>query len=93
MIEKLKAKVHRLVRKRKRKIYYDNSKRRNRKFKEDQKWVYSTFRSIVNENPEDEFPVFKEMKSENNFFNNASAVEVFWRTLWCKVDEGEPNVE
>ena len=94
LIEKLKAKVHRLVRKRKKKIYYDNSRRWNRKFKEDQKRVYSTFRSIVNENPEDEFPVFKEMKSENNFFNNASSdVEVFWRTLWCKVDVGEPNVE
>ena len=65
----------------------------NNSFRNNQGRVFNTFRDIIERDKECEEPVFKEIEKERKFFNKHDDVINFWKTLWCKVDQGKPNAE
>ena len=68
-IEKNKAKLKKLSAKRKRKLKKQSSQIWNEKFFDDQKKVYTEFRTLIEEDKENIKPVFKEKKKLNGIIS------------------------
>ena len=65
----------------------------NNSFKNNQSRVFNAFKDIINSDKECELPVFKEITKERKFFTDPNEVIEFWKALWCKQDEGNPEAE
>ena len=65
----------------------------NNKFKEKQSMVYNCFKDMINNDKENDQPIFKEVPKSRKFFQSTEDVERFWKSLWTKQDEGNPNAE
>ena len=93
-IEKNKAKLKKLSAKRKRKLKKQSSQIWNEKFFDDQKKVYTEFRTLIEEDKENIKPVFKERKEvKRNYFQDTGEVIDFWTKLWSIENEGNDNPE
>ena len=93
-IEKNKAKLKKLSAKRKRKLKKQSSQIWNEKFFDDQKKVYTEFKTLIKEDKENIKPVFKERKEvKRNYFQDTGGVIDFWTKLWSIENEGNDNPE
>ena len=81
-IEKNKAKFKKLSAKRKRKLKKQSSQIWNEKFFDDQKKVFTEFRTLIEEDKENIRPIFKERKEVKwNYFQDTGEVIDYWTKL------------
>lgn len=92
-IMKLKAEIHRLARKRKRKKKNEESKHYNQVFRKNQSIVFNEFKDIIKENKDEEHPIFKKINRSRKYFEKPDEVLNFWKNLWNKDDPGRPDAE
>ena len=93
-MEKNKAKLKKLSAKRKRKLKKQSSQIWNEKFLDDQKKVYTEFRTLIEEDKENIKPEFKERKEvKRNYFQDTGEVIDFWTKLWSIENERNDNPE
>ena len=90
---KLKAEIRKKANLRKKKLKNQQARDLNQKFNSNQSEVFRSFRGIIDEDKERELPVYKEIEKERKFFNDADTVVNFWKSLWCKEDQGHPDAE
>ena len=90
---KLKAEIRRKGKTRKKKLRNQEARDLNEMFKSNQSQVFRKFRNIIDQDKECETPVYKEIESERKFFRNEDVVISFWKSLWCKEDQGDPDTE
>ena len=92
--EKNNAKLRELSAKRKRKLKKQSSQIWNEKFFNDQKKVYTEFRTLIKEDKENIKPVFKERKEiRRNYLQDTGEVIDFQTKLWSIENEGYDNPE
>ena len=61
---------------------------------DDQKKVYTEFRTLIDEDKENIKPVFKERKEvKRNYFQDTGEVIDFWTKFWSIENEGNDNPE
>ena len=87
--------LHRKIKKekRKRKIRNEEARKLNNQFGKEQKVIFDKFKDCIEDDGENMKPIFKEKEKERRFFNDPVVVENFWRSLWEKVDSGNPDAE
>ena len=93
-MERLKKRLRYLAKKRTRQIRKEETKKLNDMFKKYQKRVYTKFQNILDDDPDDLKPIYKE-KGQNEtrkYFEDPQAVVTFWSSLWEANDTGSPHV-
>ena len=93
-IEKNRAKLKNCLPKGRRKLKKQSSQIWNEKFFDDQKKVYTEFRTLIEEDKENIKPVFKERKEvKPNYIQDTGEVIDFCTKLWSIENEGNDNPE
>ena len=90
---KLKAEIRRKGKVRKRKLINQEARQLNETFQSNQSKVFDKFREIISQDEECDHPSYKEVEKDRKFFENSGEVINFWKSLWCKEDQGNPNAE
>ena len=90
---KLKAQIHRKAQTRRKKLKNEKARKWNHTFRNNQSRIFKDFKSMIEKDPENEMPKFREVERERKFFPNSETVLDFWKSLWCKDDAGNPRAE
>ncbi len=90
---KLKAEIRRKGKIRKKKLRNQKARDLNDAFQNSQSQVFNKFREIIAQDDECDQPSYREIEKERKFFENSDEVINFWKSLWCKEDQGNPNAE
>ena len=71
---------------------YFTTRKINNNFENDQRRVFTKFKDTIDNEPDNLFPVYKEIVKYRKYFEDPVPVESFWRGLWEADDKGNPEI-